>query len=63
LSNDVLLEFPIWRIWLNGKDSLQEIRDKWNYNDVMIANALLDMQSDQKDAIDGYYDKKTKKGK
>lgn len=40
-------EYPIWRVWLR-KDgmSLDELRYEWTYEDILKANALLDMEED-----------------
>jgi len=35
---------------------LYDIFNNWSYIDVLQANAILDMQADTKDSIDGYFD-------
>lgn len=39
-------EFPLWRIWSEKGTSIEELRYKWTYPDVLKANAILDMQAD-----------------
>lgn len=39
-------ELEIWRLVLEGIVSLQEIEQSWSLDDVMRANALLDMKID-----------------
>jgi hypothetical protein len=37
---------PIWRLWLNGKATLEELETTWSYDDVIRANAILDIDHD-----------------
>jgi len=60
LSKNIKEEFPIWRVWLNTNEPLNEIRFNWTFIDVMKANALLDMQDDMKGAVDAYLEKEKK---
>ena len=39
-------ELEIWRLILEGIVSLQEIEQSWSLDDVMRANALLDLKID-----------------
>lgn len=38
--------FPIWRIWKETNTPLKDIMEHWTYEEVMQANAILDMYSD-----------------
>lgn len=40
------IEFPIWRIWMEKKVSLYELKYNWTYEDILKANALLDMKDE-----------------
>lgn len=46
LHPDIKSEFLFWRIILEGIASLEEIERTWNLDDLMRANALLDMRLD-----------------
>ena len=50
LSEEMEIEYPIWRIWSKGRDSFKEIAENWTLSEVIKANALLDME----EAMDGY---------
>jgi len=39
-------EFPIWRLVLEGIATLEELEKTWSLDDVLRAEALLDMRSD-----------------
>jgi len=36
--------WPVWRIWMQGKEHLHVIMDEWSYVELMEANAIMDMQ-------------------
>jgi hypothetical protein len=46
LHEELRDELSIWRLILEKITSLQELETLWNLDDVMRANALLDMQQD-----------------
>ena len=46
LHPDIKSEFLFWRIILEGIASLEEIERAWSLDDLMRANALLDMRLD-----------------
>ena len=46
-------EYLIWRIWGEKGVSLNELRYRWTYEDLLHANAYLDMSADINTAIDG----------
>jgi hypothetical protein len=52
----------IWRIWQEKGTPLDEIRHKWTYEDVLHANAVLDMSSDMNTALDGLQEFERKGG-
>jgi hypothetical protein len=54
-------EYPIWRIWLEKGTPLNELRHSWTYEDLMYANAILDMQADTEMALDGLLETERKK--
>lgn len=39
-------EFLVWRIWNEKGVPLKEIQEYWSYEDLLKANALLDMKDD-----------------
>ncbi len=43
LTPDIEELFPIYRIWKETGTSLNEIKEQWTYEDVLNANAILDM--------------------
>ena len=54
LSEDILLDYPAIRIWLAGKGDLHTILHEWTFHDVMKANAVLDWQDAQQQAVEGH---------
>lgn len=46
VSPELKEEFAIWRLVLERMATLEEIERSWSIDDVMRANALLDMRSD-----------------
>jgi hypothetical protein len=46
-------EYPLWRIWKEVGTPIRELRHEWTYDDVLRANAVLDMASDYDLAIEG----------
>lgn len=44
---DDIEPWPIWRLWLSGKATLDELNTAWSISDVWMANHLLDLQEDQ----------------
>lgn len=56
LSEEIIGEYMIWRIWIEKGTPLDELKNKWTYPDLLKANDLLNMQSDYSNAITAYYD-------
>jgi hypothetical protein len=46
----------IWRIWQEKGTPLDELRYKWTYEDLLHANAILDMSSDMNTAMEGLFE-------
>lgn len=51
---------PIWRLVIDGKVSLEEVR-KWDLEDIDTACSLLDMRNDFTRAREAYISKEMKK--
>ncbi len=51
---------PIWRLVIDGKVSLSEVR-RWDLEDIDTACSLLDMRSDYTRARDAFLSKESKK--
>ncbi len=52
----------IWRVWQKKSVPLDELRQKWTYEDLLHANAVLDMEEDIEAAVDGLIEEETKQG-
>lgn len=39
-------EYPVWRLVIQKVANLHEIETFWNLDDLIMANAMLDMQAD-----------------
>ena len=37
-------EWPLWRLWLDKGVPIKEIQEQWTLEDVLKANAILDMK-------------------
>ena len=61
LAEELEYEYPVWRLWLEGKDSFREICEQWDYNTVMKANALLDMRETYEAGINEMEDERIEK--
>jgi hypothetical protein len=46
-------QYLIWRVWYEKGTPLAELRNKWTYEDLLHANAVLDMYADMNMAQDG----------
>ncbi|MFX0205155.1 MAG: hypothetical protein ACFFDT_04155 [Candidatus Hodarchaeota archaeon] len=53
LTEEVNNEWPVWRLIFDGGQTLEEV-DSWDYEDIMKANAILDMRDDYGTAIRQY---------
>ena len=62
LAPEIEEEFLLWRIWQKKGVPLDELRNKWTYEDLLHANAVLDMDEDIEAAVDGLIDFETKQG-
>jgi hypothetical protein len=51
----------IWRLWKEAGVPLRELREYYTYEDVLKANAVLDMYADTDAALSQYYKPKEKK--
>jgi len=60
LRPDISVTMPIWRLVIDGKVSLEEVR-KWDLEDIDTACSLLDMRSDFTRAREAYISKEMKK--
>ncbi len=63
LHPDILAEFPIYRIWLEKGTSLHELSYDWTYEEIIKANAILDMRQCYDTVQDVYHAEKTEKVK
>lgn len=52
MSDEIKEEYQLWRVWLEMKIPLNELKHKWTYSDLLKANDLLDMQADYKNVTD-----------
>lgn len=46
LDDEVMREWPVWRLVIEGTATLDEIERAWSLDDVQKANAILDMRAD-----------------
>jgi len=44
-------EWPIWRVWLTGKESFEVIISDWTFDDLVRANTVLDIQEAINEAL------------
>lgn len=49
-------------MWQKKAVPLDELRNKWTYEDLLHANAVLDMDEDIEAAVDGYIEFEAKQG-
>jgi hypothetical protein len=40
------MPWPVWRVWLSGKATLQEMDTHWSYLDLVRANEALDIDDE-----------------
>lgn len=57
LDSELQEEWAIWRLITNKIATLKEINEHYTYEDILKANAMLDMQKD----IKNYYNEKASK--
>ena len=62
LAPEIEDEFLIWRVWQRKSVPLDELRNRWTYEDLLHANAVLDMDDDLEAAVDGLIDFEAKQG-
>ena len=62
LAPEIEDEFLIWRVWQKKGVPLDELRNRWTYEDLLHANAVLDMDEDIEAAVDGLIDFESKHG-
>lgn len=63
LHPDILSQYPIYRIWLKKGTPLNELNYEWTYEDIIKANAVLDMEQCYETVQDMYHIDKVEKVK
>ena len=47
----MLIEYPLWSIWLKKGVPLDELKYRWTYDDLLRSQAMIDMESAYDGAI------------